>query len=265
MSAGKQKIVFTLLLGLFWAISGKLSPAWGAPGVGRLPLGSSQAPSLQARPLPSPLSAIDIHPAAGDYLDRIEPTLLGYLLWSRFPIRVFVDPGPDGSGSGTEFDRQKSALWQAAVGDALAEWGAYLPLERAERPEAADILIWQQAPPLKVWRDPETGRVESRARSGEARYEFYSARTPEGTMILAHRMTIYLGAKTSSLYLRATIRHELGHALGLWGHSNEPTDALYPQQVREPPPLSARDINTLIRLYQQPTRLGWPLPSKPSP
>jgi predicted Zn-dependent protease len=34
---------------------------------------------------------------------------------------------------------------------------------------------------------------------------------------------------------------------------------MYFSQVREPPPISARDINTLKRIYQQPTRLGWPV------
>ena len=35
------------------------------------------------------------------------------------------------------------------------------------------------------------------------------------------------------------------------------SDALYFSQVPNPPSISARDINTLKRIYQQPTLLGW--------
>ena len=35
------------------------------------------------------------------------------------------------------------------------------------------------------------------------------------------------------------------------------TDVLYFSQVRNPPAISARDVNTLKRVYEQPTRLGW--------
>jgi hypothetical protein len=35
---------------------------------------------------------------------------------------------------------------------------------------------------------------------------------------------------------------------------------MYFAQVRTPPVISARDINTLKRVYQQPTQLGWPIP-----
>ena len=56
--------------------------------------------------------------------------------------------------------------------------------------------------------------------------------------------------------------HEIGHALGIWGHSPEVTDALYFAQVRQPPLISARDVNTRKRVYAQPTRLGWAVPGK---
>ncbi|XTZ12993.1 MAG: peptidase, partial [cyanobacterium endosymbiont of Rhopalodia inflata] len=38
------------------------------------------------------------------------------------------------------------------------------------------------------------------------------------------------------------------------------TDALYFSQVRSLSPISVRDVNTLKKIYQQPTRLGWKLP-----
>lgn len=252
--AGKLAVGLAVLVAI--VLLGK--PGTAAPGVVGLRLGLPGVAALQARPLPASLAAIPLRPEAGDYFDRIEPTLLGYLLWSRFPIRVYVDPGAK-EDRVSAFTRQQSETWQKAVGAALEEWGAYLPLERSLQPDGADILIWQQAPPPALRRDPETGRLQPRARAGTTQYEFYLHERPGQAPTIAHRMKVYLGTKSSLRHLQATARHELGHALGLWGHSDRATDALYPQQVGEPPPISDRDINTLIRLYQQPSRLGWTL------
>jgi predicted Zn-dependent protease len=73
-------------------------------------------------------------------------------------------------------------------------------------------------------------------------------------------LTIQLSPDQSDRYTLATARHELGHALGIWGHSPLETDAMYFSQVRDSPEISIRDVNTLKHIYEQPTRLGWPLP-----
>lgn len=243
-------------IAIFWSL---YASAIAAPGIGRLKLGPPSLPALQVRPLPESLATAVVAPERGDYLDRIEPTLLGYLLWSRFPVRVYVAPGT-ANNDGQTLTPQQARVWQQAVEGALQEWGAYLPLERALEPEAADILVRHQSPKLRITRDPETGRLRSRARAGEARYEFYVRQELTGPPTLAHRMLVDLAPTNSLRALQATARHELGHAMGLWGHSEDPTDALYLKQVGEPPPISDRDANTLIRLYQQPSRLGGPLP-----
>lgn len=220
-------------------------------------------PALQRRPLPPALQRIPLQPDRGDYLDRIEPTLLGYLLWSRFPLQVYVaSKGTDG----TALTPQQAEIWQQATDSALQEWGTYLPLERSLQPESADILIRPQRPPLQITRDPDTGRRDVRARAGETRYQFYWRRDDPGEPpILAHRTIVDLAPTVGRQALEATARHEMGHALGLWGHSDDPADALYPRQVRDPMPISARDLNTLIRLYQQPSRLGGTLaPTAPT-
>lgn len=55
--------------------------------------------------------------------------------------------------------------------------------------------------------------------------------------------------------LQATVTHELGHALGLTGHSDDPRDLMYfstqqPDAEKSFGTLSERDVQTLRRLYQ---------------
>jgi predicted Zn-dependent protease len=57
--------------------------------------------------------------------------------------------------------------------------------------------------------------------------------------------------------IQATALHELGHAFGIWGHSEDPGDAMAISPGAQPIlQLSARDRATVWWLYQQPTPMG---------
>lgn len=223
---------------------------------------------LQVHPLPPNLAQWHDSQATGDYFDQIQPVNVGYLVWSEFPIKVFVEPVE--STPVSPFITQRSQTWVKAVLQAIQEWQPYLPFAIVDQAETADITIWRSTPPLRL--DPESptsqpgdrrpSRLQIRARNAETRYEIYVKPIPATGMLpamiaLAQRFTIYLRPDQPVAYTLATARHELGHALGIWGHSPFPTDALYASQVRQPPTISARDVNTLKRVYEQPTRLGW--------
>ncbi|NJN88359.1 MAG: hypothetical protein HC881_21305, partial [Leptolyngbyaceae cyanobacterium SL_7_1] len=173
----------------------------------------------------------------GDYFEHVQPTAVGYLVWSHFPVTVSLSP-------------HCSTRWVTAVHQALQEWTTYLPLVRSNASEVADVTIECRTPPLQV-----NGEI-LRARSAETRYQIFP-QSIEGKSILGHRFTILLRPDQTDDYIQAAARHELGHALGIWGHSPLETDALYFSQVRRSPPISVRDINTLKRVYEQPTQLGW--------
>jgi predicted Zn-dependent protease len=194
----------------------------------------------------------------------VKLTSVGYLVWSQFPVKIYVERPKDSAESSASLQRFHN--WVDAVLQAVQEWSVYLPLEVVAQPEGADILIRRSRPPLQASINRETGKLNlPRARSAETRYEFYlrqAGNAPE--KVLAQRFTIQLSPDQTVDYTLATARHELGHALGIWGHSPLETDTMYFSQVRNPPKISARDINTLKRVYQQPTRLGWPLTSKSS-
>lgn len=188
-------------------------------------------------PLPPTLAQWQDSTNSGDYFSQVTPTKIGYLVWSRFPVQVYVEPPKAASN-------EQAQAWIKGVVQAVQEWNTYLPLLVVEQPENADITIVQKVPPLQ-------GKPP-RARSAQTSYELYSKNN-----VLSHRFTILLSPSQTGEYVQAATRHELGHALGIWGHSPLQTDALYFSQVRQPQMISPRDVNTLKRVYEQPTSLGW--------
>ncbi|MDJ0578401.1 peptidase [Crocosphaera sp.] len=211
-------------------------------------------PPLQNHPFPSSLNQWQDQPYSGDYFDQIEPSVVGHLLWSKFPIKIYFDRpnNPNDTAATTRRFNQ----WVNAVETSITEWNTYLPMTEVDRAELADIIIERNDPPMDVQIDPETGQLDiPRARTAQARYEFYIDDNQ-----LLHKMIIQISPRLSKVATLSAARHELGHGLGIWGHSLEENDVLYFSQVSSSIPISSRDVNTLKKIYEQPTRLGWSFP-----
>ncbi|ALF53127.1 peptidase [Nostoc piscinale CENA21] len=207
------------------------------------PSSATSLPPPKPHPLPSTLVQWNDQTNSGDYFSQVAKTEIGYLVWSQFPVQVYIERP-------ITVSNQQAEDWVKSVLQSVQEWSVYLPLTVVEKPEIADIKIERKAPPLQLSPDKKI----LRARSALTTYQFYTKNN-----VLLHRFTILLSPSQTGNYVVAAARHELGHALGIWGHSPSQTDALYFSQVRNPPTISDRDVNTLKRVYQQPTSLGWNL------
>lgn len=251
--------IATLVLVLFTSSSFHQPSTWLAPTYAQIanPDQTNSSPVLKlpaaaVHPVPAPLAEWQDPDQSGDYFDQVEQLEVGYLIWSEFPVRVYVEPIAADASSALQVRSQR---WYEAVNQAVQDWQPYFPLQIEPNPDAAHIKIWRRSPPLQV-----NAAGQFRSRAAETRYALYRQRSGERKPILTHRVEIFIRPDQSPDHIQGSARHEIGHALGIWGHSPLDTDALYYSQVRSPAPISARDINTLKRIYQQPTRLGWTLP-----
>jgi len=201
---------------------------------------------------------------SADYFDAVQCPPAGALTWSQWPVRVSIDPtaAPD---------------WQADVRAALDNWQTYVPLTivseaAAIAPEDLDVFETSETQAIGdltvdiaivrtlVPSQPDrTGQL--RAASARATFSLFVVRDRDAQGSererFGHRFVIRVSPTQSGTFVRSAVRHEFGHALGIWGHSPNPDDVMFAAQVAEPGHVSARDINTLLRVYEQPTRLGW--------
>ena len=142
--------------------------------------------------------------------------------------------------------------WLSAVEAALEHWVPLLPITRVSDPNRAHIRVERRRPPRRQlaggWR----------ASNGRAVLQLLEVRRAE-TWRLEPGVTVLVSPELRAQALQATALHELGHAFGLWGHSDDPADALAPVQGASPVLApSAGDRRTLNWLRDQPSRFGKP-------
>lgn len=112
-------------------------------------------------------------------------------------------------------------------------------------PDQAKIIITLKQGPL----------MDPNASIGHANFNSASLYQEDPMRALRVSIVINTGEPDNDLSLEnrqeqvsKLVLHELGHAIGIWGHSKDPTDIMYTHPIVSQ--LSPRDINTVRKLYK---------------
>jgi predicted Zn-dependent protease len=171
-----------------------------------------------------------------DYRHRLQTTPLGWPLQTIWC--VWVEPPPQG----------QDQHWQRAVDWALDQWKRELPIVRVSDSQRAQVRILRRRPPLAVGTN---GRP--RASHGRAILSLHRL-GPDASAGVEPRVEVLISPGQRLKAIQATALHELGHAFGIWGHSDQPGDAMAVAPLAQPVlELTPRDRATLRWLYTQPT------------
>jgi tetratricopeptide (TPR) repeat protein len=153
----------------------------------------------------------------------------------KMPLKVFVESGAKIPGWKPTFNHipfEAGAIWTRASGGKIT----FIPTTNREQ---ADIHVkW-----INAFSKETPGRV------GEQYYQMLGQTLVKSEVNLATGMQGYKGFLPPEYLLRITT-HEMGHALGLQGHSPFSEDLMYwEMNEAQTGRLTLRDINTLRLLY----------------
>jgi predicted Zn-dependent protease len=167
---------------------------------------------------------------------------------------VWIEPAATSPGAAAEGER-----WSGAVEAALASWADLVRLQRVDDPKRAQVLLLRRRPPRR-----EDGNGRLRASNGRSQLSLVLVRRRQ-QQLLEPRVIVWLNPGQRQQVIQAAALHELGHAFGLWGHSDQSEDAMAASPAGPPVlRLTNRDVATWRWLQSLPSQFGQPWISVPA-
>src|SRR5262249_13958094 len=183
--------------------------------------------------------AIPFDAKVGDYFSQIRRYPGGTVVrWQTFPIRI-------------RLPQESPQSWTSSLESRIKKWGQYIAVKVSPANEASDVEVVcvNHLPPRQL---------------GITRLQQVVSGTPQ-IIIYLLRPTYYL-PEIPERTLQPVFLHELGHAVGIFGHSDSDKDMMQPSELGlfgakrsgkgtikvQFAGITPRDLNTLKRIYQTP-------------
>ena len=167
-------------------------------------------PAADIRPLQAALIAPGPVEEPTGYSHRLATTTFGFPSLPHWCVWIQPEDSPS---------NRWSQRWQNAVDSAVEQWRPYVPLTLVQDPSQAQILVYRRRPPRR--RTP-TGW---RASNGRSILKLVELKRNDEQRREPH-VEVLISPELRAAVMQSTALHELGHAFGLWGHSDDPLDAL---------------------------------------
>ena len=179
-------------------------------------------------PAPAP-SGVPTGDLSDNYFSNAVSASGSFAIWQKMPVNVYIQSNPF------------TNIVQSAFNYYAATFAGIISFNYVDNPSNAQINVTF---PARIERNDEDQFVAGITNNFSSGHDIQSSNIK--------LLTQKDGVKFSSAFVYNTALHEIGHSLGINGHSDNRIDVMYPQtQATSMMTLSSRDIATLKIMYSK--------------